>query len=185
MAVSTNDLFWVMSRGAGTTALILSSVAVGVGLTMGGRIGKGSASDRRAIHEILSLAVMAAIAVHGLALIGDSYFHPSLIDVTVPFVFAYKTFATSVGIIAGWGLIFLGLSYYFRRRIGVARWRIIHRFTLLAWLGGMVHTFVEGTDSGQPWFIALILLTALPAVVLLSARISGSRGRPAPQPSPA
>jgi methionine sulfoxide reductase heme-binding subunit len=177
--VSTH-LFWILSRGAGTTALILSSASVGVGLVMGGKLIKGSGPDRRAYHEVLSLAVMVAIAVHGLALIGDSFLRPTLLDVTVPFVFSYKTLATSVGILAGWGLILLGLSYYARRRIGNARWKTIHRFTLLAWLGGLIHTFAEGTDAGQIWFIALIGLTAAPAVAALAVRVTGYRPRTAP-----
>jgi methionine sulfoxide reductase heme-binding subunit len=175
----STHLFWIISRGAGTTALILSSVSVAFGLVMGGKLLKGGGPDRRAYHEILSLAVMVAIAVHGLALIGDSFLRPSLLDVTVPFVFSYKTLATSIGILAGWGLIILGLSYYIRQRIGNARWRMIHRFTLLAWLGGLVHTFAEGTDAGQIWFIGLIALATAPALVLLLHRVTGRRLRPA------
>jgi sulfoxide reductase heme-binding subunit YedZ len=177
VVVSTH-LFWVVSRGAGTTAMILSSATVAFGLVMSGKLIPGSGPDRRAYHEILSLSVMLAIAVHGLTLIGDSFLHPSLADVTVPFVFSYERLATSLGIIAGWGMIFLGLSYYARNRIGNARWKVIHRFTLLVWLGGLVHTFAEGTDAGQLWFIALIVITAAPAVVLLAARLTGYRPRP-------
>jgi sulfoxide reductase heme-binding subunit YedZ len=175
----STHLFWILSRGAGTTALILSSAAVGFGLLMSGKLVKGSGPDRRAYHEILSLSVMVAIAVHALALIGDTYLHPTLLDVTVPFVLGYKTLATSIGIVAGWALIFLGLSYYARRRIGIARWKLIHRFTLLAWILGLVHTFTEGTDRGQLWFIALILVTAAPAMVLFVHRFA--RRRPLPR----
>jgi sulfoxide reductase heme-binding subunit YedZ len=176
--VSTNastHLFWVLSRGAGTTALILSSASVGVGLVMSGKLLKGSSPDRRVYHEILSLAVMVAIAAHGLALVGDSFLHPSVLDVTVPFVFSYKTLSTSLGIIAGWGMIVLGLSYYVRERIGNERWKLMHRFTLLVWLTGLVHTFTEGTDRGQLWFIALIVLTTAPTLMLLAYRIAGGR----------
>jgi sulfoxide reductase heme-binding subunit YedZ len=178
----STHLFWVLSRGAGTTALILSSASVGFGLVMSGKLIKGSGPDRRAYHEVLSLSVMVAIAVHGLALIGDSFLHPSVLDVTVPFVFSYKTLSTSLGIIAGWGMIILGLSYYVRDRIGNARWKLIHRFTLLVWLGGLVHTFTEGTDKGQLWFIALIVLTTAPSLVLLAFRVTGRHLRPAPAP---
>ncbi|MBV9916419.1 MAG: hypothetical protein JO153_07935 [Solirubrobacterales bacterium] len=185
MTVSTNvstHLFWVISRAAGTTALILASATVGIGLTMGGRLIKGHVADRRTLHEILSLAVIVAIAVHGLALIGDSYLHPSLLDVTVPFALSYKTFATSLGIVAGWGLICLGLSYYARKWIGMRRWRTIHRFTLLAWALGLLHTFIEGTDRAELWFIALIALTAAPAVALLLARVFRA-DQPGPAPA--
>lgn len=172
---ANTHLFWIISRGAGTTALILASASVGYGLMMSGKLRKGSGPDRRAYHEVLSLSVMVAIAVHGLALIGDKFLHPSLLDVTVPFVFSYKTLPTSLGIIAGWALILLGLSYYVRDRIGNSRWKTIHRFTLLVWLAGLAHTFTEGTDRGQLWFIALIMLATAPALMLLVLRITGRR----------
>ena len=167
-------LFWITSRAAGTVALVLASATVGFGLMMCARIRPGSVRDRRAIHEVLSLSVMVAIAVHGLSLIGDKYLHPSLLDVTLPFASSYKSTWTSLGIISGWGLIFLGLSYYVRGRIGQNRWKLIHRFTLVAWVGALVHSFTEGSDAGQAWFVALIVLTALPAVIALSLRVTRS-----------
>jgi sulfoxide reductase heme-binding subunit YedZ len=175
MTSASNHLFWIISRGAGTTALILSSVAVCVGLTMGGKLLPGNAADRRSYHEVISLSVMVAIAVHGLALLGDSFMHPSLLDVTMPFASGYQRLATTLGIVAGWSLVALGLSFYVRDRIGRARWKVIHRFTLLAWLGGLVHTLVEGTDAGQLWFLALVTITTGPVLVLLWRRVGGGR----------
>ena len=58
-----------------------------------------------------------------------------------------------MGIVAGWSLIILGLSYYARGRIGPARWRRLHRFTALAWILGVVHGIAEGTDAGAAWFL--------------------------------
>ncbi len=168
-------LFWIISRGAGTTALVLSSVAVCVGLTMGGKLLPGNAVDRRSYHEVISLSVMVAITVHGLTLLGDSFMHPSIVDVTVPFASGYQRLATTLGIVAGWALIALGLSFYARDRIGRARWKVIHRFTLLAWLGGLVHTLVEGTDAGQLWYLALVAIISAPVLVLLWLRLGGGR----------
>lgn len=175
MSVPSEDLFWITSRAAGTAALVLASGTVAFGLTMGGRLIKRGGPDRRVIHETLSLSVMVALAVHGLSLLGDKWLHPSLLQVTIPFLASYQTLATSVGIIAGWALILLGLSYYLRRHIGSQRWRMIHRFTLLAWALGLVHAFTEGTDAGKTWFIALIVLTAAPAIVMLPIRIARAR----------
>ena len=163
-------LFWITTRAAGTAALVLASASVGLGLAMATGVLKRWGADRRIVHEILSLSVIAAIAVHVLSLLADSYLHASVVDVTVPFVFSYKTLATSIGIIAGWGLVLLGLSYYARRWIGQRRWRSMHRFTALVWVLGLVHAFTEGTDSGQLWFIALIVISAAPAAVLLLVR---------------
>ena len=60
--------------------------------------------------------------------------------------------------------------------------RVIHRFTLLAWIAGIVHTLGEGTDAHEPWFLGLLAATTLPAVVALGWRVS-ERGVTRPQGS--
>jgi sulfoxide reductase heme-binding subunit YedZ len=167
-------LFWITSRAAGIAALMLSSVSVCVGLLMGGRALKGRGPDLRAAHEALSLATIGALFVHGLSLIGDAFLHPSLADVSIPFVSGYKTLWTSTGIVAFWAMALLGLSYYARSRIGVQRWRRLHRFTALAWILGLVHSLGEGTDAGQTWFLAMVGIVVIPAIALLVVRHAGS-----------
>ena len=180
-------LYWIASRAAGSAALILSSISVCVGLLMGGRVLKRRWPDLRVTHEALSLATLAALAVHGLTLIGDPFLHPTLADVSIPLVGGYKTVWTTIGIVAFWAMLALGLSYYARGRIGVQRWRLLHRFTALAWILGIVHSLGEGTDAGQAWFLAMTAIVVLPALGLLAARwIEAARSRSAaPGPSPA
>src|SRR4051794_8841789 len=146
-------LFWIASRAAGTAALLLSSAAVAAGLTMGGRLVKGRGGDLRAAHEALSLATLIAIVVHAAALLGDSYLNSSALDVTIPFVSGYKEPWMSIGIVSGWGLVALGSSYYFRTKIGVARWKRLHRWTALPWLAGILHSLREGPDARAPRFL--------------------------------
>jgi sulfoxide reductase heme-binding subunit YedZ len=174
-------LFWITTRAAGTTAMIFASASVGIGLASRTKLLKGP--DRFNIHQALAMATMLALSIHGASLLGDSYLRATLVDITVPFAFSYKTIPTSVGIIAGWGMVLLGLSYYVRRWIGVQRWKLLHRFTALAWAFGLIHTFTVGTDSGQLWFIALILLTASPAFALLGARLVGRWSPLVPAPA--
>ena len=132
------------------------------------------------MHEALSLATLAALFVHGAALLGDTYFHPSVASLTIPFVSQYRTPFMAAGLVAGWGMAVLGLSYYLRDRIGVARWKILHRFTALAWILGIVHTLGTGTDAGSTWFLAMVALAVLPPLVLIAARIAGRGRRTAP-----
>ena len=172
MIIATGShFFWITSRAAGIVALLLSSAAVGVGLSMGGRFVKKRRTDFRALHEALSLATLAALGLHAVALLGDSYFHPSIADLTIPFVRDYREPYMALGIIGGWGLLVLGLSFYMRARIGIARWRVIHRFTALAWILGIIHTLGEGSDAGRPWFLAMTAIAALPPFALLIVRI--------------
>jgi methionine sulfoxide reductase heme-binding subunit len=161
---------WITSRAAGIAALLLSSISVCVGLLMGGRILKGRQPDLRVTHEALSLATLAALAIHGLTLLGDSFLHPSLGDVAIPFLSAYKTLWTSAGIVAFWALLLLGGSYYARRWVGPQRWRKLHRFTALAWALGLAHSLGEGTDAGQAWFLAMTAIAVVPAIALLLVR---------------
>jgi methionine sulfoxide reductase heme-binding subunit len=163
-------LFWIISRAAGTAALLLSSAAVGVGLTMGGRMIKGRGIDLRAAHEALSLATLIAIVVHAVTLLGDAFLKPTVLDLTVPFVSGYKEPWMSIGIVAGWGLIALGVSYYFRTRIGQARWKRLHRWTALAWILGIAHSLGEGTDAGTTWFLVVCAIAVVPALALLVIR---------------
>jgi methionine sulfoxide reductase heme-binding subunit len=171
-------VFWITSRAAGFAALVLASLAVSLGLLMSTKLIKGKTIELRASHEVLSLSAIVAIVVHAVALLGDQYLHPSLADITIPFVSNYKSFWTSLGIVAGWSLILLGLSYYARRAFGAVRWRKLHRFTALAWLAGLAHALGEGTDAGQIWFLAMIAIVAIPALALLATRLLANR-RPA------
>ncbi|HEV7585926.1 MAG TPA: hypothetical protein VGO14_09130 [Solirubrobacteraceae bacterium] len=175
LATATSPhLFWLASRAAGIAALLLSSLSVCAGLLMGGRLMKGRGPDLRATHEALSLATLAALLVHGLTLIGDSYLHPTLAGVALPFVSGYKTLWTSAGILAFWAMAILGLSYYARSKIGVQRWRRLHRFTALAWVLGLAHSLGEGTDAGQTWFLAMTAIVVVPALCLLAVRWLGA-----------
>jgi len=179
----TPHLFWITSRAAGFAALVLASLAVSLGLLMSTKLLKGRTADLRAAHDTLALSTIVAIVVHGVSLLGDSFLHPSIADIALPFVSSYKTFWTSLGIVGGWGLILLGLSYYARRFVGAVRWRKLHRFTALAWLLGLVHALGEGTDAGQLWFLAMIAVVTIPALALLATRLARSgAGSPAAQP---
>lgn len=162
-------LFWIASRAAGIAALILSSVSVCAGVLMGTRLRAGRGAELRVAHEALSLATLAAIAVHGLTLLGDTFIGFSLADISVPFAASYKVFWTTAGIVSFWALALLGLAYYMRGRIGVQRWRRLHRLTALAWALGLAHSLGEGSDAGQTWFLAMVAITTLPALLALGA----------------
>jgi methionine sulfoxide reductase heme-binding subunit len=173
MSVATSaapHLFWITSRAAGIVSLVLASLAVSAGLVMSLRMMRAWRPDLLVLHQVLSLGTLIALAVHGGSLLGDHFLSPTLRDIALPFAWSYKTLWTSIGIIGGWALVFLGLSYYARHAIGAKRWRKLHRLTALAWVAGIAHTLGEGTDAGQIWFLAMLAIVAVPAVLLLAVR---------------
>jgi methionine sulfoxide reductase heme-binding subunit len=171
-------LFWITSRAAGSAALVLASLSVAYGLSMALRVRqRGGGQERRALHEALALATLVAIAVHGAVLLGDRFIHPSVADVAIPFASSYRTGWTSAGIVAGWSLAVLGLSYYARRRVGVVRWRRLHRLSAAAWALGLAHSLGEGTDAGQAWFLVMVAVVAAPALGLVALRLAPRAAR--------
>jgi sulfoxide reductase heme-binding subunit YedZ len=177
-------LFWITSRAAGGAALLLASAGVALGLMMSSKRKSANKRDLRAIHEALSLTTLAMVALHGVSLLGDSYLNPGLAGIAVPFVSAYRPLWTGLGIIAGYGLAVLGLTYYLRDRIGAARWRRLHRLTAIFWLLAIGHTIGGGSDAAQIWFLAVSGTLVIPAALLLVLRWLGRAGGGTPKLRP-
>ncbi len=173
-------LFWITSRAAGGAALLLASASVALGLMMSSRRTTSNKRDLRAIHEALSLTTLAMVALHGVSLLGDSYLNPGLTGIAFPFVSAYRPLWTGLGIIAGYGLAVLGLTYYLRDRIGAARWRRLHRLTAVFWLLAVGHTIGAGSDAAQIWFLAVSGALVIPSALLLALRWLGRAGGDTP-----
>jgi sulfoxide reductase heme-binding subunit YedZ len=168
--IADEHIFWITSRAAGGAALLLSSAAVAIGLMTGSKRQSSNKRDLRAIHEALSLTTLGMVALHGVSLLGDSYLDPGVAGIGVPFLGAYRSVWTGLGIIAGYGLAALGLTYYVRDRIGAARWRKLHRLTAVFWALAIVHAIGAGSDAAQLWFLLLSAVMVIPAALLLVLR---------------
>jgi sulfoxide reductase heme-binding subunit YedZ len=168
--IASEHLFWITSRAAGGAALLLASAAVAVGLMMSSKRKNADKRDLRAIHEALSLTTLAMVVLHGVSLLGDPYLNPGVAGISIPFVGSYRPLWTGLGIVSGYGLAALGLTYYLRDRIGAARWRKLHRFTAVFWLLAIVHTIGAGSDAAQLWFLLISGLMVVPAALLLALR---------------
>ena len=170
--IATLAPLWVTSRAAGIAAIVLAGLTISAGLLMATRspLIRGRATELRALHEALALATFAAIAVHGLALLLDPWLKPGLLGVVVPFAAPHRAFATGLGQLAALGMAGLGLTFYARRRLGIARWRRAHRFIPIPWALALVHGVATGSDGTSAWFLAATLPVALAALALLAAR---------------
>jgi sulfoxide reductase heme-binding subunit YedZ len=181
-------LFWITSRAAGGAALLLASASVTVGLMMSAKRPSANKRDLRAIHEAMSLTTLAMVALHGLSLLGDAFLNPGVTGIAIPFAGSYRPLWTGIGIVAGYGLAALGLTYYLRDRIGAARWRRVHRLTAVFWLLAIAHTIGAGSDAAEWWFLGVSAALVLPAAALLILRWLGrwsdARGAGAHSPEP-
>jgi sulfoxide reductase heme-binding subunit YedZ len=97
--------------------------------------------------------------VHGITLLGDPWLNPGVGGIAVPFTMSFRPLFTGLGIVAGYLAALLGLSFYFRKRIGARLWRKAHRATVVVYLLGLVHAFGAGTDASAVWFRWWVLMT--------------------------
>jgi sulfoxide reductase heme-binding subunit YedZ len=183
MTASTDPfhhLFWLASRSAGILAWLALSAAMIIGLSMATKVAPRSMTPRlRVAHERIAIVALAALAAHGLLLLGDSFLRPTLLDLAVPFRIAHAAFWTGLGQIAGYLTAALSLSYYARKRIGARRWRNAHRWIPVAWVLGAAHVIGAGTDIGDLWMQVPFAMTIGAVLALLVLRVSGPTRVPA------
>jgi sulfoxide reductase heme-binding subunit YedZ len=178
-----SHIWWLASRASGLIALALITISVGLGLAMAGRLMRrpGRARVMTALHEQTALAGLVAIAIHGITLLGDGFLSPGLTGIAVPGAIDYRPVWTGLGIGAGYLAAALGLSFYFRKRIGPRIWRRAHRATIVVYALAVLHTLGAGSDASTPWLRAWMALTVPPIAILFAIRLTArwrSRRRP-------
>jgi sulfoxide reductase heme-binding subunit YedZ len=170
-------VWWLVSRASGVLALILVSLSVLMGLAMAARVLRSPGLKRSVarLHEHVALAALGAIAVHGLALLGDGWLKPGVSGIAIPFAMSYRPAFTGAGIIAGYVLALVGPSFYLRRRIGAGRWRKLHRVSVMVWALSLVHALGAGSDAAAPWLRAVVLAPVALIVYLFVTRTLRAR----------
>lgn len=174
--------WWLAARAAGIIAIVLVSASVGFGLSMAGREKRrpGMNLVLRKLHQYIAVGALVAIVSHGVFLLLDPWLAPGVVGVLVPFTMDYRPLWTGLGIIAGWAVMVLGLTYWMRNRIGQQRWKTIHRFTLLAYVFAVIHVLGAGTDATSPWLRIVLLAAAVPIPYFLVLRLWPGRKPAAP-----
>lgn len=179
-----HQVFWLASRATGIVAMVLLGLSVALGLAMSGRLGRrpGLPAQLKRFHEAATLVTLGLVAAHGGLLLGDGFLRPGLEGVLLPFQLGYRPLWTGLGIVGGWLMAILGLSFYVRRRIGTATWRWLHRWTLAVYVLALVHVVGAGTDGRTGWMLALLVALTAPIVFALTYRMlprAAPRRRPA------
>ena len=167
--------WWFTARAAGLGALVAASLSVTLGLVMALRLPevRGRMSELLAAHEALALLTFALIGAHGIALIFDPVLDASPLQVLIPFASPYEPLAAALGQFAALGMVGLGATFYLRRRLGIVRWRLAHRFIPVFWALGALHGALIGTDGLAAWSLVATLPPLVAALVLLGARWLG------------
>jgi methionine sulfoxide reductase heme-binding subunit len=164
----------MFSRATGLLAYAALGIDVIVGLVVSTRSGdrlvpRGQLVD---LHGWLSPLALVLVLVHGGVLLADSYVRFDAIDVFVPFASSRWPGAVGVGVLAGYLMLVVHLSFGLRKKIGTAVWRRIHYLSFVSFVLVTVHVLWAGTDRGTRWFASVYTGVSLVIATLVGIRIA-------------
>jgi predicted ferric reductase len=165
---------WDVARAGGFTAYILLGLAVALGLALSMKLQSPSKWPRiinNELHNFLTLLALVFTTVHVLAVWIDPYTHFGWNEVFIPFLTHYRTIWMSLGIVALYLGIAIGISTWIRPFIGYAWWRRLHYLTLALYVLVTFHGILTGSDTSEGWGIGIYVGSIVVIGLLLTRRI--------------
>jgi len=165
---------WYAARAGGLLAYLLLSASICLGLLMSGkaRLKRWPKFALEDVHRFLGILAGVFIAIHGAALLLDSFVPFSLSQVLVPGTSSYRPLAVGFGVVAAELLAALAISNHFRRRIPHGVWRRLHMLNFAVWALALVHGLTAGTDATTTWALTLYVGSAWSLLTLFIYRLS-------------
>ena len=184
-ALAGLPIAWLVVRGAGLVAFALLTLSVWLGLAMSTRLlGPRRQKKLLGLHRSLSWMGLSALALHMGALLLDPTINFGFAAVLIPFAAPWHPVAVAAGVIAGWLMLMLAVSFRLRARIGQRVWRQLHYASFAAFLLAMLHAITAGTDLAGIGGPILALVAGAPVLWLVLLRILAPRGVPRPAAPP-
>ena len=170
-AFATNSVqtMWYITRAAGMTAYLLFWLSTVWGLAVSSKILDNllHRSFTYEFHQFLSLLAIGFTGLHIIVLMFDKYLPYSLAQILVPFISPYRPFWVGLGVIGLYLALLVTITFYLRGRIGMKAFRVIHVFSLLSFLGVLVHSVMSGSDSSLTSVLLLYAGTFLAFIFLM------------------
>ncbi len=191
-----DQIWWFMSRAAGSVAWVLLSLSMIVGMSQtrrgSGPLPAGWSLD---LHRFLSMLSLTFLTIHMAALVPDNFVEFGLAELFVPMASTWEPGAVAWGIVGFWLVVCVEVTSLLRSRIPNRVWRALHLLSFIVWISATVHLFYAGTDVGHPVFrgvqvvmigsVAIMFLRRIADVVRNRVDPFASVPRPTPLPNSA
>ncbi|MGO9754233.1 MAG: ferric reductase-like transmembrane domain-containing protein [Solirubrobacteraceae bacterium] len=171
--------YWYLTRASGVVALILLTAVVVLGVLGAVGVSGGTRWPRFAIgslHRDVSLLAVALLAIHIVTTVLDGFAPITLIDAVIPFIGAYRPIWLGLGALAFDLVLALVLTSLIRRRLGYHAWRTVHWLAYASWPVAVLHGLGTGSDSNQPWALAITAACVGTVGCAVIARIARGEG---------
>lgn len=171
---------WLFARAAGTTAYLILTFIVAVGLILSHPVNKSTWKLSKQIfpwHENMFVFAIAFTVMHIVTIILDPYAGVGVVGTFIPGLSSFRSVPVALGTIALYGLLITGLSARYTKALPPGVWLKVHRLSIVVWGLAWAHGILAGTDTGG--FSWLYVTTGL--VILGAAAYRywvGKQGRP-------
>jgi sulfoxide reductase heme-binding subunit YedZ len=170
---------WFVARAAGLVAFGLLTLSVWLGLAMSVKlIAPRRMKSLLAWHRTIVWTGLSMLGLHVVALLLDPTLHFGLGSVLVPFASHWRPGAVAAGVVTGWLMLVLAVSFRARKWIGQKGWRRLHYASFAAFFLALGHALSAGTDLAAGTGPVVAALAAGPVVFLTLVRILLPRQRP-------
>lgn len=175
------DLVWIIARSTGTAALVALVLSVVSGMALRSAALAWLSHNRgvRAVHDLTSLLWLPLAIAHVIALVLDPYSKIGLVDLLVPFLVSYGSFAIGLGTISLQLVAVVLLATWLRASLTHQGWLTIHRLSYVAFVAAFAHGLLAGTDLAQPILAALAWVLGAVVASVAFRRVTRARQSPA------
>lgn len=172
LLATTTPVAWLVARAAGLVGFGLLTLSVWFGLALSTRVlGPRYAKLLVGWHQTLVWTALWVVALHGLALLLDPVMRFGPSAVLVPGLAPWRPLPVAAGIVTGWTMLVLAVSFHVRRRIGQRTWRRLHYAAFAAFALSLGHALTVGTDLPGTRGLVVAAVAAAPAIWLVFVRI--------------
>ncbi|MBI9043508.1 MAG: hypothetical protein JEZ06_03430 [Anaerolineaceae bacterium] len=167
-------MYWYVSRSSAILAYVFLWFSMILGLLLSNRIANIWLDGRitNEFHNFFSLLGLLFSGLHAFILMGDAYLSPNFMQIIAPFgLVSYKPFWVGLGQIGLYLWVMLMLSFYFRKGLGQAGWRLVHYSSFLSFILVILHGIFSGSDSGSTGMVTLYWVSAASTLFFVIFRI--------------
>lgn len=166
-------LLWFANRGTGVVLLVLLTLAVALGVLSTARVGSRwwPRFLTQGLHRNIALLAVLLLVAHVITAVADTYVDIRWWDALVPGRSPYEPFWLALGTLSLDVLIAVTITSLVRHRMAHRSWRAVHLASYAAWGLGLAHGIGIGTDSGEPWSLAVTVACCGVAAACVLARL--------------
>jgi methionine sulfoxide reductase heme-binding subunit len=168
--MTDSTAFWYASRATGVVALLLLTVVLVLGILVNrrGRLPGLPGFAVTNLHRNISLLAVAAIAVHVLTAVLDTYVRIPFLASVVPFTSGYERLWLGLGAVSFDLMLAIIVTSLLRGHLNPKLWLAIHLTAYACWPVAFVHSLYSSKDLQH----GPLLYLALACAVLIGAAIA-------------